>query len=234
MFHWGPALKGFTQNNPSKSREVEIEVRKKLFWLNFRGYPEAGRADLVQGRFSVTKVVRDGEVLDIRVMFNSRSNGYNETIWVPELRLPMWLDTTNMVCKWLNMPVWVYLASGSPVKDYTDNTTVFWKSDQADIDVGEMLLNFMVNVRERHALGIQRVVTGRRGELEETIFRRFNRLHFGGKGSPYFAYPGQVILLDICNGDRRDKKNPFYWQNVHCNLPASPAYDTSMPRVMKL
>ena len=103
-------------------------MRKKLFWLNFRGYPEAGRADLVQGRFSVTKVVRDGEVLDIRMVFNSRSNGYNKTILVPGFMLTMWLDTTNMVCKWLNMPVGVYLVSGSPVQDYTDTTTVFRKS----------------------------------------------------------------------------------------------------------
>ena len=92
----------------------------------------------------------------------------------------------------------------------------------------------MVNVREQHALGIRYVITGRKGELEETVFRRFNRLHFGGKGSQYFAYQGQVILLDICKGDRKDKVNPFHWQRVHCNLPASPAYDTSMPRVMNL
>ena len=234
MFHWGPAPRGFTQNNPSESREVEIEVRKKLFRLKFRGYSEMGRVDLVQGRFSITKVVRDGEVLDIRVVFNSRSNGYNETIWVPSFMLPTWVDATNMVCKWLNMPVGVYLASGSPAQDYTDENTVFRKSDQADIDVGEMFLNFMVNVRERHALGIRHVMTESQGKCEETVFRRFNRLHFGGKGSPYFAYQGQVILLDICKGDRKDEANPFHWQRVHCNLPASLTYDTSMPRVMKL
>ena len=114
MFHWGPAPKGFTQNNP---REVEIEPRKKLFRLRFCGYSEVGRVDLVQGRFSITKVIRDREVLDIRVVFNSRSNGYNETIYA-----------TNMVCKWLNLPVGVCLASGSPVQDYTDTTTVFRKS----------------------------------------------------------------------------------------------------------
>ena len=30
-----------------------------------------------------------------------------------------------------------------------------------------------------------------------------------------------------------DVHDPFHWKRVYCNLPASTAYDTSMPRIMK-
>ena len=65
------------------------------------------------------------------------------------------------------------------------------------------------------------------------MFRRFNRLHFGGKGSPQFAYQAQTIVLDLCKGDRRATSNPFQWARVLLNLPPT-NYDPSMPRVMSL
>ena len=103
-------------------------------------------------------------------------------------------------------------------------------SDQGDIDVSKMFHNFVIHESERHALGIRHVQTRtEEGAIEETLFRRFNRLHFGGKGSPFYAYQGQIILLDICKGDRTDVRNPFHWKRVYCNLPDSKVYDTSWP-----
>ena len=95
-FHFGPFPKGFTHNNPSESRQAELEVRKKIFKLNFRRYTEPGLVDLVQGRFSVVKAMEGGEVLDIRVVWNSKSNGYNDQIWAPGFCLPTWADTEDM------------------------------------------------------------------------------------------------------------------------------------------
>ena len=191
--------------------------------------------DLVQGRFPIAKVVEDGDVLDIRVVWNSKSNGYNEQIWVPGFMLPTWSDAKNMVCKWLVMTVGRYLELGSPVQDYTAQAGNFRKSDQGDIDTGEMFQNFIIHETERHALGVRCIKTRHgKGELEETEFRRFCRLHFGGKGSPYAAFQGQTILLDLCVGNREDEKNPFHWKEFHCNLPTAVEYDASMPRIMKL
>ena len=191
--------------------------------------------DLVQGRFAISKVVRDGEVLDIRVVWNSKPNGYNEQVWVPGFMLPTWQDAKNMVCKWLYMPVGQYLAMGLPEQDYELNTGTLHMSDQGDIDVGKMFHNFVIHESDRHALGIIHVQTGTgEGTIEETSFRRFNRLHFGGKGSPFYSYQGQIILLDICKGYRTDFRNPFHWKRVYCNFPASITYDASMPRLMKL
>ena len=105
--------------------------------------------------------------------------------------LPTWLDAKNMVCKWLVLPVGDYLALGSPPQDYTDLTTVFRKSDQADIDVGEMFHNFLISVGERHALGIRHVRTAQEGEPEETVLRRFTRRSaLWGERITIFCLPG--------------------------------------------
>ena len=235
LFHLGRHPKGMTRDATSESRAAEIAVRKKIFRLGFRGYSERGGVDLVQGRFSVIKLMEGEEVLDIRVVFDSKSNGYNENIWAPGFALPTWADAQNMVCKWLSMPVGEYLSLGSPSQDYTGATERIRFSDQGDIDVGEMFHNFMVHVSERHALGVRHVLTDSRpGAEEDTEFRRFARLHFGSRASPYLAYQGQIILLDICKGDRRNEMNPFHWSRIHCNLPGALDYDTSMPRVMML
>lgn len=102
MFRTGPLPKALTRNAPTPSRSAEIEVRKKIFKLNFRGYTEAGFVDLVQPRFPIVKTMVDGEVTDIRVVWNSRSNGYNDQIWAPGFCLPTcWTRKT-------------WCASGSP------------------------------------------------------------------------------------------------------------------------
>jgi len=235
MFRMGELPKGMTRNAPTPSRSAELEVRKKIFKLNYRGYTEVGFVDLVQPRFPVVKTMVDGEVTDIRVVWNSRSNGYNERIWAPGFNLPSWLDAENMVIKWLPCTVATYLEEGSPTHDYTRDRETFHRSEQGDIDVGEMFLNFSVHISERHALGVRCHKTDHReGAVEQETIRRFNRLHFGSRGSPYFAYQGQVILLDLCKGDRRDPDNPFHWERVHLNLPGARNYDCSLPRVLKL
>ena len=68
LFHMGPLPKGFTRNNPSESRAAEIAVRRTLFKLHFRRYTEEGFVDLVQGRFAITKVQLEEEVIYIRVV----------------------------------------------------------------------------------------------------------------------------------------------------------------------
>ena len=121
------------------------------------------------------KVVRDGEVLDIRVVWNLKSNGYNEQVWVPGCMLPTWQDAKNMVCKWLHLPMGRYLALGSPEQDYTLGLGTLHVLDQGDIDVGEMFHNYMIHESERHALGIRHVQTETdEGMTEETRLRRFN------------------------------------------------------------
>ena len=73
--------------------------------------------------------------------------------------LPTWLDAENMVCKWLATTVGRYLVLGLPNQDYTLEQSSFHRSEQGDIDVGEMFHNFMIHKSERHALGVRFIET---------------------------------------------------------------------------
>jgi hypothetical protein len=50
----------------------------------------------------------DGEVLGIRVVWNSKSNGHNATLWAPGFMVDDIGDVKEMVIKWLAVPVAVY------------------------------------------------------------------------------------------------------------------------------
>ncbi|KAL7525378.1 hypothetical protein ACHAXR_003796, partial [Thalassiosira sp. AJA248-18] len=109
------------KNHPAASREAEIVTRKKIFKLKYQGYLEAGYVLflLVIPRFIVEKLVLLGVVLDVRCVWDSRSNGHNVTLFVPGFMLPTFQNAMDMVVKWLPMPVGDYLELGSPVVDYT-------------------------------------------------------------------------------------------------------------------
>ena len=68
-------------NGRVRSREAELAVRLKIFKLKFQGYLEKGFTDLLVPRFAVTKVAPKNVVTDIRVVWDCRINGHNETLW---------------------------------------------------------------------------------------------------------------------------------------------------------
>jgi hypothetical protein len=137
---------------PSPSREAEIECRKKVFQLRYRHFIERGFTDLITQRFSIVKAV-----VDIRVVWNSKSNGHNATLWAPGFMLDDIGDVVEMVAKWLAVPVAAYSNTGSPSQDYTQSASTFVKSKQGDIDVGAMFNIFRAHPSERHGLGVWRV-----------------------------------------------------------------------------
>jgi hypothetical protein len=70
FYHLSPPPRGHAHNTPSLSREAEIECRTKVLQLRLRGFIEKGETDLITQRFPAVKVMVDGEVLDIRVVWN--------------------------------------------------------------------------------------------------------------------------------------------------------------------
>jgi hypothetical protein len=168
-------LVGHAHNMPSPSREAEIECQKQVFQLWYRHFIKRGFTDLITQRFSIVKVV-----VDIRVVWNLKLNGHNATLWAPGFMLDDIGDVTEMVTKWLAVPVAIYLDSGSPSQDYTQSASTFVKSKQGDIDVGVMLNNFRAHPSERHGLGLQVINTQPVGEYEHHEFWRFCALHSGG------------------------------------------------------
>ena len=109
FWHLTKAPWGKTHNLPSPSREAEIEARKKVFKMKYQGYIERCKTvKLVIGRFSVVKLMVDNEVVDIRVVWDSKSNGHNATLWAPGFMLDDCEDVKNMVVKWLSIPMGQY------------------------------------------------------------------------------------------------------------------------------
>jgi hypothetical protein len=92
---------------PLSSRDAEIWCRKKVFQLRYRHFIEKGFTDLITPHFSIVKAV-----VDIRVVWNSKSNGHNATLWAPGFMLDDIGDVLEMVTKWLAVPVADYLDSG--------------------------------------------------------------------------------------------------------------------------
>lgn len=237
FFHLSRAPSGMTHNLPAPSREAEIETRKKVFKLKFQWYIEKKYVNLVIGRFAVVKLIVDGVVVDIRVVWDSKSNGHNATLWSPKFRLDDCSDLEECVVKWLAVPVAEYLADGSPIQDYTQPNSKFVKSKMGDVDVGQMFHNFMAHPKERADLGVRWIETcgtADNGAYERHEIWRFNRSHFGGKFSPYSACQSQNRILQQCMGDRHDPNNRWQWDRVILNLPFSPGYDPSLPRVLRI
>ena len=180
------------------------------------------------------KVIIDGVVTDIRVIWDSKSNGHNATLWAPSFMLDDCGDVEEHVVKWLAIPVGQYLEKGSPPQDYTQPASSFIKSKQGDVDVGGMFHNFRAHYEERENLGVRWIETQNDGSLERHEFLRFNVLHFGGRSSPWIACQAQSRLLEACMGDRHNPSNAWQWDRVHLNLPSSEGYDPSLGRVLKL
>jgi hypothetical protein len=56
----------------------------------------------------------------------------------------------------------------------------------------------------------------------------------GSRPSPYNAIQFSYLAEEFVQGHRHlDKTTPFFWDNVFLNLPGSPTFDPTRPKVMK-
>jgi hypothetical protein len=72
-------------------------------------------------------------ILKIQVVWNSKSNGHNTTLWAPDFMLDDIGDEMEMVAKWLSVPVATYLNAGLPSEIYTRFASSFVKSKQGNV-----------------------------------------------------------------------------------------------------
>lgn len=221
--------RGRMRNIPTETREDELLTREKILRLWVCRYLEHGEVRLVVPRFTVPKAGND-----VRVVWDSKANGHNACLWAPSFLLGDSGDLEEMVVKWLSMPVGTYLKKGCPDEDYSQDTSVFIKSWQADIDVGQQFNNFQAHEDDRPYLGVRMYETRNDGSLEKQYFMRYGVLHFGGKDSPYQANQGQLRILELCKGPPDEAGSAFQWSRVVLNLPTMPLWDPSLPRVLLL
>ncbi len=226
--------KGYMRNHPSPSREAELATRIKIFKLRYQWFLERGHVTLVVPRFATVKLVVDGVVKEIRVVWDCTANGHNNTLWAPGFMLPSFQEAADLVVKWLPISVGEYLSRGSPVIEYTQSEQTFTKTWLGDIDVGAMFHNFQAHLSDRSSLGARVIHTNNNGSVEEEEFERFGVLNFGNKCSPVIAFQGECRILELAQRPPQDETSEFQWDRAVPNLPFSREYDPSLPRVMLL
>ena len=238
--------KGHLPNLPAPSREAELLARLKVFQLRMQGFiyrDERRPPSLVIPRFLVPKVVaEDGTVLDVRCVWDCRSNGHNATLFAPGFMLPTALDAEDQVIKWLSLPVAEYLQLGSPAQDYTQDTDVFAKTKQGDVDIGKHFNNFGVHEVDQDSMGVRYIYTSNKpGAVEREELWKFSSCCFGNSNSPYVCCQAQARLLEAAThgpglgvGGSASHIPEFHSTRCVLNLPTATNYDPSLPRVLLL
>ena len=136
---------------------------------------------------------------DIRMVYNATSSGLNDAVWAP----------------WFSLPtVESHLRAVDPDTYMADN------------DIGEMFLNFMLDVELRPFAGVdlsslfpEEMFPG-----VTELYARWERMLMGFRPSPYLTTRDLMRLEPMLKGNRLDPKNVFRWERVVLNLPGMSSY----------
>lgn len=146
---------------------------------------------------------------DIRMVFNGTTSGINDATHAPWFPLP----TIESHLRSVEIGTWL-----------------------ADEDLGEMFLNFLLDLRLRGYTGVD--ITIYFPELLKTyqpkLWVAWTRLLMGFRPSPYLATQQLLKANNYLMGDRREESNPFHWSKIVLNLPGDPDYDPTRDFVYKL
>ncbi len=146
---------------------------------------------------------------DIRMVYNGTSCGLNDACWAPWFPLP----TIKTHLRAVEAGTWL-----------------------ADIDLGEMFLNFLLDERLRAYAGVD--VSLYFPELlkegKETVWKRWVRLLMGFTASPYLATRCLLRSRKLLLGDKDDPTNPFRWDHAVKNYPGLDEYNPLRPMVYKV
>ena len=136
---------------------------------------------------------------DIRMVYNATSSGLNDAVWAP----------------WFSLPtVESHLRAVDPDTYMADN------------DIGEMFLNFMLDVEIRPFAGVdlsslfpEELFPG-----VSELYARWERMLMGFRPSPYLTTRDLMRLEPMLKGNRHDPNNVFRWERVVLNLPGMSNY----------
>jgi hypothetical protein len=141
---------------------------------------------------------------DIRVVYDGSVSGLNEVLWVPRFVLPTLRTQLRAV----------------------ENGTFM-----ADLDIGEMFLNFILHEGVRPYARVDLTHHFPDGSRER-VWEAWGRAAMGLMSSPFQAVQqGMAYAEEVIFGDRKDPENPFRWDWVRMNLPGQVGYDPSKPWV---
>ena len=139
---------------------------------------------------------------DIRVVYDATQCGLNDSLWAPNFFIP----SVDSLLATMKFDTW-----------------------SADVDLGDMFLNYFLDRRLRAYAGVD--VSKVIGKGKKCL--RWERCLMGLKSSPYVACRFFGISMELIKGNRADSKNAFRWSDVKLNLPSQESYDPTMPWVYK-
>jgi hypothetical protein len=103
-----------------------------------------------------------------------------------------------------------------------------------DLDITEMFLNFCLHEEVQSLCGVDlRGYFPEEATQGKTLWERWVRCMMGLKTSPYVTIKGLLIALEVAQGNPLEDGNPMGWKQVKLNLPGSPKYDPSYPRIWR-
>jgi hypothetical protein len=150
--------------------------------------------------------VQKGEEDNIRVVYDGSVSELNEVLWVPRFVLPT---------------LWTHLRA-------VENGTFM-----ADVNIGEMLLNFNLHEGVRPYAGVDLTHYFPDGSRER-VWEAWGWAAMGLTLSPFQAVQGMAYAAEVIFGDRKDPEKPVHWDWVWMNLPGQVGYDPSKPWVSKI
>ena len=140
---------------------------------------------------------------DIRMVYDLSASGLNDALWAPRFWMPTMLN----------------------VVDCAIHTSWF-----GDVDAGEMFSNFPLDIKMRKYCGVDISWMSEEGSQ---VWACWHRMAMGMRPSPWVTIRLLMWMMEVVVGDRRDVNNPFRWDRIVLNLPGSPEYDPTLPRVYK-
>ena len=148
------------------------------------------------------------------MVYNGTGCDVNDSIWAPHFGLPTMRQTLFRL-----------------LPGYS----------QCDLDIGEMLLNFLLNdtMKEMSGADVQYVRSKEVSDLDWEYnrpddFERWCRNWIGIRDSPYRSIQLLIRLKIEAYGDRWDRSNLFHWKKVIYNFPDTKEYRPGLPWVMKV
>ena len=140
---------------------------------------------------------------DRRMVYDLTESGLNAALWAPRFWMPTMLNVVDCA------------------------THASWFGD---VDVGEMFLNFSLDIKMRRYCGVDISLMAEDGSK---LWECWHRLAMGMRPSPWVTIRLLMWMMEVVVGDRREASNPFRWDCIKMNLQGDSNYDPTMPRVYK-
>jgi hypothetical protein len=142
------------------------------------------------------------------MVYDASKSGLNAALWVPSFALP----TTKDLLDLLDSDSWM-----------------------GDLVMGEMFLNFPLDVKVRPYCGIDlRPYLDPGNKRGKTWWEAWQRCVMCLVASPYVCTKEVALADKVARGDPKDPQNPFQWTNAVQNLPGSAAYNPKLPWVYRI